>query len=303
MTPTVTTAVGGRSCSGRQRVPLIAVALTAVLAGCAPPPPLYRTVPEGWGRDIPAAAVNVAYGAHPRHRLDVYRAVAGPPRGTIVFLHGGGWSGGDKSERHLLPGSLLAQTRRGYGLVSMNYRLAGDGPSTAPLQDIAAVVDWVRTRGRDHGLDPSRVILAGFSAGAHLATLYATSANDPTPAGNLPPVAGVVALAGAYDLTRLGNFFPGVSAWWPSPLARVAGSPTQWVDVADPPMFVAHGVDDGIIRVAHARHFRNVVQLRRAASRLTYVEAAHPHLAPQCRNHEVSCGVPADDLERFLDRL
>lgn len=120
---------------------------------------------------------NLAYGdAGRRHRLDVYRPRAprtGEPAPVIVYLHGGGYFSGHKNrEGRLLLYRLAA---RGHVCVSANYRLRPHTDFAGHLADLQRVLAWVRTHIAEYGGDPDRVILAGSSAGAHLAAVTALS--------------------------------------------------------------------------------------------------------------------------------
>ena len=100
-------------------------------------------------------------------KLDLYR-----PQGSrlpvVVFVHGGGWKAGFRSE--FVPMALrLAQ--HGYAAVTVSYRLSGEARYPASVQDVQAAVRWVREHAGEYGLDPQRIALAGGSAGGQIASL------------------------------------------------------------------------------------------------------------------------------------
>lgn len=100
---------------------------------------------------------------------------AGAPRPVVAYAHGGGWIGGsittlDGVCRRLAAGS-------GAVVVSVGYRLAPEARFPAAVDDVDAVVAAVQA-GAVHGTDPDRVVVAGDSAGAHLATVAARRARD-----------------------------------------------------------------------------------------------------------------------------
>jgi triacylglycerol lipase len=113
---------------------------------------------------------DIAYGPHERHRLDVFRAAdhAGEPRPVFLFVHGGGFMGGDKH----MPGApyydniMLWAVRNGMTGVNITYRLAPEHPWPAGSDDVAAAVDWTRAHIGEHGGDPKRLFVGGASAGA-----------------------------------------------------------------------------------------------------------------------------------------
>jgi acetyl esterase/lipase len=122
---------------------------------------------------------NISYGdAGRQNRLDVYRRRSGVSGGPIlIHLHGGYFRGGWKSfeARPLL--HRLAS--RGWLCISANYRLQPAATFPDYLIDVKKAIAWAREHAREHGADPEHVVLAGSSAGAHLAVTAALTENDP----------------------------------------------------------------------------------------------------------------------------
>ncbi len=123
---------------------------------------------------------NVSYGpGGRRNRLDVYRrrgpAVAGAP--VLIHFHGGHFQIGGKS-RECRP-LLHRLARQGWVCVSATYRLGAAGRFPNSLIDAKRVICWARSHAAEYGADPSVVIVAGSSAGAHLAAIAALTPNDP----------------------------------------------------------------------------------------------------------------------------
>jgi acetyl esterase len=108
-------------------------------------------------------------GGLPEHRLDVYRPQqrGDTPLPVCLYLHGGGFRILSK-ETHWLMGLLFA--RRGYVVFNASYRLAPQHPFPAALEDAAAALAWVARNAAAFGGDLSRLVIAGESAGANLAT-------------------------------------------------------------------------------------------------------------------------------------
>jgi acetyl esterase/lipase len=146
---------------------------------------------------------DLTYGPDPRHRLDLFAPVArsdAGPRPVLLYVHGGGFVGGDKRT----PGTpyqdnvALWAVRHGLIGVNMTYRLAPQFTWPAGAQDVAAALAYVRAHARDHGGDPERITLMGTSAGAvHVASYIAHREFHP-PGG--PGIAAAVLLSGIYDL-------------------------------------------------------------------------------------------------------
>ncbi|TNF30954.1 MAG: alpha/beta hydrolase [Deltaproteobacteria bacterium] len=105
--------------------------------------------------------------------LDVYRPTAPGPHPTVVYVHGGGFRILSK-ETHW--GMALAFAAKGYTVFVPNYRLAPRAPYPAALQDASEALVWIVRHAAEYGGDPERLVLAGESAGANLATGLTLSA-------------------------------------------------------------------------------------------------------------------------------
>ncbi len=129
------------------------------------------------------------------HRLDVYRptSVKGP-RPVVLYVHGGGFRILSK-DTHWIMG--LAFARRGYLVVNISYRLAPRHPFPAAVSDACAAYAWTIANAAQYGGDPSRIILAGESAGANLVTGLTLAAcyQRPEPFAQAVFSTGIVPLA------------------------------------------------------------------------------------------------------------
>jgi triacylglycerol lipase len=150
---------------------------------------------------------DLAYGSHERNVLDVFTSpTPGAGKPVVVFVHGGGFARGAKST----PGSPFYDNiglwAVGYGLVgiTVNYRLAPEHTWPSGIEDMAAIVTWLKANLPEYGGDPSKIFFWGHSAGAAHVADYLANAAD---AGRDTGVAGAIFTSGFYELG------PEVSVW------------------------------------------------------------------------------------------
>lgn len=113
---------------------------------------------------------DISYGPHARHRLDVFRSTEdrSQARPVFMFVHGGGFTGGDKtSDDGLFYDNIgIWAARNGFVGVNITYRLAPECPWPAAKEDLAAAIGWVNANIAGRGGDPARIILMGHSGPA-----------------------------------------------------------------------------------------------------------------------------------------
>jgi acetyl esterase/lipase len=180
-----------------------------------------------------ARITNLHYGEHRRQRLDVYHRRDRPTGGPVlVYLHGGGYYSGSK---HHEGRALLHQlAERGWVCISATYRLRPRAGFEEHLADARSALDWARVHATEYGGDPSSLVMAGSSAGAHLTSLLA-----------LDPDAGLTAaicLYGHYER------YYGRTAD-----ESVTSTPFALSAAHAPPIFIAHGENDTWTSAAVAR--------------------------------------------------
>ena len=204
-----------------------------------------------WRHDVQRIA-NLAYGdAGRRNRLDLYRRRSPAPatgRPVLIHFHGGHFRTGGKSrEARPLLHRLASQ---GWLCVSANYRLGRAGRFPHSLVDAKRVIAWVREHAAEHGADPSVVVVAGSSSGAHLASMAALTPNEPAfqPgfASADTSVSAAVCLYGYYG--SRGDAGP------------LASSPLAYVRPDAPPFFIAHGDNDTLIPASSAAAFADALR-------------------------------------------
>ncbi len=146
---------------------------------------------------------DVAYGADPRQRLDVFAPVEPDAalRPVFVFVHGGGFVQGDKGapDAPFYNNVGAWAAAQGYVGVTVTYRLAPVHPWPAGSADLELAVQWLQANIAAQGGDPARIILCGQSAGAvHVAGYLARHGAEP---GTVAQVAAAVLVSGIYDLS------------------------------------------------------------------------------------------------------
>ena len=106
--------------------------------------------------------------------LDVYAPKGAKNAPVLVFIHGGGWRNGDKSNPGVGARPAAHFCAEGFLFVSINYRLTPAGKHPVNIQDVAEAMAWVHDHIAEYGGDPNQISVAGHSAGGHLAALVAT---------------------------------------------------------------------------------------------------------------------------------
>jgi arylformamidase len=106
---------------------------------------------------------NVRYGPFQRNVLDFWKAEGASPRSLLIYIHGGGWVGGDKKQSAAAIRPWLA---KGISYAAINYRLTGTDPLPAPVLDAARAVQFLRSKAGEWNIKKSRIALTGGSAGA-----------------------------------------------------------------------------------------------------------------------------------------
>ncbi len=218
-------------------------------------------------RDVPT-------GTDPLQKIDVLEPTAKPskPRPVMIFVHGGGFTRGDKAQ---VDNMLVWAVNNGMVGVDVDYRLAPKDPWPAGAEDLKAAVAWTRVHIAEHGGDPNRIVLWGHSAGANHVEDYVahTELHGPEYAGVKAAIlmspfyaAGTAEPAGAAG-GRGGNPYYGTDASLSTEgpaNARMAKSSTPIYLVNaeyDPPFMIAYGESlDKALTAAGKKHGRQVLK-------------------------------------------
>jgi acetyl esterase/lipase len=225
------------------RLPLLCSALVLALTACA------------GSRDDTAWSVTKAvhYASAPVANDvrvgDLYRPIGAGPFPAVLLIHGGSWQRGSRSE-------MVKFARRfagaGYAVFNVDYRLAPEHRYPAQLDDVRAAFAWLHAHARSLAVDPDRIAVMGYSAGAHLALLLGLAEVE-----GAPRPRAVVAGAAPSDLTAYPNspvlaaLIGGSGAALPDRYADA--SPVSHVSPGDPPVLLYHGALDGLVDVEQSR--------------------------------------------------
>jgi acetyl esterase/lipase len=230
--------------------------------------------------DIPYCPIGV-----PSQKMDVYFPESGGPWSAVVYVHGGSWTHGDKSEA-----AMFAQlmTSQGYLVVSLNYRLYPEATFPAMIQDVKCAIRSLRAHASEYNLDPNRIAAVGPSAGGHLVALLGTT--DPNAGWDVGEyldqssrVQAVIAMAGVMDLSRS---FPNANL----ESIRLIGfgeynvveaSPITHVTVDDPPFLLIHGDLDELVPYEQSQlMYDKLVEMNVPAQLVIVTNATHSFIGP-----------------------
>lgn len=148
---------------------------------------------------------NISHGDDSRQQFDIIVPKGSGPFPILFYFHGGGWVTGDKSNFNWVCHKFASN---GMLVFNVNYRLSPENQFPEPLKDVSSAIKSATPHAEKYGGDPSRVYIAGDSAGAHLATWYITALNDPEllQKTNVPKsvelknIRGCLLFYGIYDL-------------------------------------------------------------------------------------------------------
>ncbi|MFO1506722.1 MAG: alpha/beta hydrolase [Lysobacterales bacterium] len=193
---------------------------------------------------LPAGArleANVAYGSDPQQKFDVYVPANAKNAPVLFMVHGGAWRIGDKTSNRVVQNKIDHYLPKGYVFISTNYRMNDRMTPLAEADDVAAAVAYAQQHAASWGGDPSRFVLMGHSAGAHLVTLLSAVPQIDQRAG-VKPWLGTVALdSAAYNVVKImdqrhlgfyDDVFGSNRQLWE------AASPTLQLKAAPPPMLL-----------------------------------------------------------------
>jgi arylformamidase len=220
---------------------------------------------------------DIAYGADPRQRLDVY-APARPPNGALlVMVHGGAWAMGDKAGAAVVDAKVAHWLPMGVIVVSVNYRLLPQAEPIEQARDVARSLAFVQSHAASWGADAQRVVLMGHSTGAHLAALLLADEALARSEGVQPWQATVLLDSAALDVVHLmrgPHLRLHDRAFGAAPERWEQTSPLHCLRAAPRPVALVHSTErPGSSE--QARRFARAVQAQAGRADVMPVELAH----------------------------
>ena len=208
------------------------------------------------------------------------------PRPAIVFIHGGGWREGSYTDENT---ECREWAKRGYVCLAVGYRLSGEAPFPAAVEDCKCAVRWLRAHAKEYHVDPYHIWVMGHSAGGHLALMLGLTTIEADLEGDGPHmdqpsgVQAVMSDCGPMDLEifyrvfwsgpqLVNQFLPGSKETLAQRMKKA--SPVTYVRRRSPPILIFQGGDDNAISPEEGDSF--VVKMREAGvTDLTYIRLAN----------------------------
>jgi acetyl esterase/lipase len=216
---------------------------------------------------------DVAFDPGMEPRLDVYWPTTGDEHPVLVFVHGGSWKDYDKD---LFAPVAMKLVPEGMVVVIPDYTHYPDAGYEQMAAEVAAALNWTLESIQDYGGDPSRVVVAGHSAGGHLASLALLDERFLAVHGrSATELCGLVGMSGVYDVQAEYDYYARQGVM-PQLIAEVMGggdnlaaaSPVRYVRPDLPPVLLIHGTEDETVPPSIAREFHTALKQAGAESRL-----------------------------------
>ena len=192
-------------------------------------------------------------------KLDIYQPKnLNHPVPVLIFIHGGAWKGGNKSDYLLY---LIDFAKQGYVTATLSYRFSREAIFPAAVRDVKCAVRWIRAHAKEYNIDADNIAVIGGSAGGHLAMMIGYSSDNPEFDGECEQdsvssrVQAVVNLYGPSDLTTDFAIKQGVlvdfmgAPFSEAPEIYKKASPITWISKDDPPTLIFQGTIDSTVPV------------------------------------------------------
>jgi acetyl esterase/lipase len=233
-------------------------------------------------------------------KADIYTPQSPGPHPAVLHIHGGGWVGGSRESVIL---RAMPYLEMGLAVVNISYRLGQVAPAPAAVEDCLCALRWLIRNAKQYGIDVTRIVVSGYSAGGHLAL---TTGMIPISAGLDRQCPGteelkVAAIVNWYGITDVADLLDGTNQrtyavqWLGSRPDRVEVakrvSPMAYIRKGLPPIMTIHGDADPTVPYAHATKLHAALQQAGAVSELVTI--------PNGRHG----GFPIPDQVRAIDAV
>ena len=227
-------------------------------------------------------ATDVKYGIAEQQKLDIYSqgqwigspdywksdSVAHP---TLVYIHGGGWLGGNKER---ITPFIIAYLQKGWNVVNVEYR-TGEGTAPLAVDDCMEAMQWIARNANNYNIDPEQVVISGESAGGHLALITGLLNSIPGShkyySGDSLKIKAIVNWFGITDIAGIDIFYKKqnqesnfASIWVGSPqrmdsVSKVF-SPVNRITSSSPPVISVHGRKDSVVPYEQSVTFHELLK-------------------------------------------
>ena len=259
---------------------IIALLFSIVFFSCK------KTNDDGVTLNAELTLTDVAYAtASSQQKMDVYLPANRSTSSTytVVMIHGGSWSGGDKSDFNTdIPN--LKPLLGNYAIINLNYRLA-NGSSVLlqqQMDDIDAAFAFINSKATEYNINTAKIAVMGASAGAHLSLLKCYKSNADG------KIKAVVDLFGPNDMAWMYNSHPIPTVTQPiianviggtpttNATAYTSGSPINFVTATVPPTIIFHGTADPVVPISESVKLQAKLQLAGVTNQyVTYSGEGH----------------------------
>ena len=238
------------------------------------------------------ATRNISYVSHPtsRQNFDLYlpKNQAARPFPLIFWIHGGAWMMGIKDWDN-----VKYLVRHGYAIASIDYRITPEDRFPAQIQDCNAALNFILAHATNYGINPNQLIVAGGSAGGHLALLLGLARHEPDFGADpsIKPVA-ILDFFGPTDFNKMADDLKAIHSekgiellqdagtkLFGAPVEQSSGeakigSPINYVNSASPPILILHGGTDDLVPVAQSRRLHEALDLAGVKNQLIIIDNA-----------------------------
>jgi acetyl esterase/lipase/cytochrome b561 len=275
--------------NGNKTIILVLLLMSTAVSAQGPQKPNVDNIKRKW--------LDIAYADKSQaQKLDIYIPNEGDgPFPVIISIHGGAFKHGDKADGQITP--MLEGLKRGYAIVSINYRLSGEAIWPAQIYDCKAAVRWVRANAKQYKLNPDKIAAWGGSAGGHLSAMLGTTGNvkelEDLTQGNPEQSSRVQAVVDWFGPT---NFLkmdddakeskvknPQIHSVPDSPESELIGknladapelvkaaNPETYITKDDPPFLIQHGSVDPLVPYPQSLYFAEKLEKITGKANVTF---------------------------------